>query len=673
MLINGTSGKDNLQGTGQNDTINGFAGDDVLRGLGGNDALYGGDGIDTLAGGDGNDFIEGGYGFGNRLIGGAGNDTVSGGLAPSYSYAIWQIADYTAATSAITASISVTSAVSGDASVGIDTLVNIDSIDATNFDDQIAIDAGYTGGTWGNEFWVRPRGGNDTISGSGNTAVVYADAPSAIRVDLAAGTAKDGFGGTDSVSGLFAVVGSNFDDLLFGSDAPFESFRPLGGNDTIDGRGGTDRIDYRLPPGTFAPAFAPVHVDLAQGKALNDGYGTQDTLINVEDVRGSEAFGDLLIGNERANLMRGVGGNDTLKGGGGDDELDGGDGDDLLDGGIGSNFLIGGPGKDTLTGGTRGNPYEDSNFADYRNASGPVTATLAADARVTGDASVGTDRLLKIDNLVGTAYSDRIIITPSWHGSQYDGGTWFDVIGGAGADTISGNGNTRIGFWSSPAAVRIDFAQGLAWDGFGTVDKIAGVNQVQASDHNDTLYGSNAPYESFRGRAGNDFIDGRGGTDRSDYLNSPRGVNVDLESGTAQDGYGTVDTLVRIENVRGSRYDDVIKGDKGANVLDGGAGNDRLTGGQGIDRFVFAGADGIPDIDTIVDYAQGHWAGKGTPKLKGKADSIDVPDDLISGIKNQLVEGTWQLILPGDGDIIRLPGVKDFDKDGSILDHILIV
>jgi serralysin len=372
--------------------------------------------------------------------------------------------------------------------------------------------------------------------------------------------------------------------------------------------------------------------------------------------------------------MRGVGGNDTLKGRGGNDELDGGEGDDLLDGGIGSNFLIGGPGKDTLSGGTRGNPYEDSNFADYRSASGPVTATLAADARVTGDASVGTDRLLQIDNLVGTAYSDKIIVTSSWHGSQFQGGTWFDIIGGAGADTISGNGNTRIGFWSSPAAVRVDFAQGFASDGFGTVDRIAGVNQVQASDHNDTLYGSNAPYESFRGRAGNDFIDGRGGTDRGDYLNSPSGVNVNLEAGTALDGYGTIDTLVRIEDVRGSRYDDVIKGDKGANVLDGGAGSDRLTGGLGIDRMSGGLGGDVFRFETATDSGNS-WETRDTiiDFVKGQ-DKIDLStidaSAVLAGNNAFLFRGTGSWFGSNPAGELRY---MQFDRAGTANDYTVIL
>lgn len=51
---------------------------------------------------------------------------------------------------------------------------------------------------------------------------------------------------TDTITGgVTQIMSSNFDDTLRGSDVTFESYRPCGGNDFIDGRGGRDRIDYR--------------------------------------------------------------------------------------------------------------------------------------------------------------------------------------------------------------------------------------------------------------------------------------------------------------------------------------------------------------------------------------------------------------------------------------------
>ncbi len=60
------------------------------------------------------------------------------------------------------------------------------------------------------------------------------------------------------------------------------------------------------------------------------------------------------------------------------------------------------------------------------------------------------------------------------------------------------------------------------------------------------------------------------------------------------------DSLSNIENIIGSKYDDVIIGNSDVNTIKGGFGNDTLTGGSGSDRFVLASKEGI---DTITDFA----------------------------------------------------------------------
>ncbi|MGF1677480.1 MAG: GDSL-type esterase/lipase family protein [Rivularia sp. (in: cyanobacteria)] len=62
------------------------------------------------------------------------------------------------------------------------------------------------------------------------------------------------------------------------------------------------------------------------------------------------------------------------------------------------------------------------------------------------------------------------------------------------------------------------------------------------------------------------------------------------------------DSLSNIENIIGSRYDDVIIGNDGANTIKGGFGNDTLTGGGSSDNFVLASREGV---DTITDFVVG--------------------------------------------------------------------
>lgn len=60
------------------------------------------------------------------------------------------------------------------------------------------------------------------------------------------------------------------------------------------------------------------------------------------------------------------------------------------------------------------------------------------------------------------------------------------------------------------------------------------------------------------------------------------------------------DTLISIENLIGSNYNDVLIGNGGANVLEGGNGSDRLTGGGGSDTFVYNSSS--HGGDTITDF-----------------------------------------------------------------------
>ena len=50
-------------------------------------------------------------------------------------------------------------------------------------------------------------------------------------------------------------------------------------------------------------------------------------------------------------------------------------------------------------------------------------------------------------------------------------------------------------------------------------------------------------------------------------------------------------TITNIENIVGSKYDDVLTGDDQNNVIEGGRGRDDLDGGDGIDTLSYANSD----------------------------------------------------------------------------------
>jgi Ca2+-binding RTX toxin-like protein len=126
------------------------------------------------------------------------------------------------------------------------------------------------------------------------------------------------------------------------------------------------------------------------------------------------------------------------------------------------------------------------------------------------------------------------------------------------------------------------------------------------SGADDTLLGG-AGADTMDGGGGNDVLNGGAGADQligglgtntATYIDSPAGVTVLLDIGTASGGDAQGDTLSGIQNVTGSTLDDLLKGDLGDNVLDGNSGNDTLNGGFGADQLI--GGSGI-DTATYID------------------------------------------------------------------------
>ena len=145
----------------------------------------------------------------------------------------------------------------GDAAIGTDTLRSVEGVRGTNFvDNYNASNFGGAGfldafvnnvGNFGtfNEF--EGVGGNDNVTGNGNTRIAFYSASEGVTVDLTAGNshgtvAGDTAGvGTDSFTGVNAVRGSGFADLISGS-AGNDTLDGQGGNDTIQGKGGADTL-----------------------------------------------------------------------------------------------------------------------------------------------------------------------------------------------------------------------------------------------------------------------------------------------------------------------------------------------------------------------------------------------------------------------------------------------
>jgi Ca2+-binding RTX toxin-like protein len=437
--------------------------------------------------------------------------------------------------------------------------------------------------------------GNDTLDGgviadrftyADLNVASYATSSAGVRLNLATAVVQDGLRGTDTIINVNVVVGSAFADVLAGTGTPelFEQFEGGPGNDTIDG-GALDAVGQRnANRASYVTAGSAVVVDLAAGTA--SGGAGNDTLVRINQVTGSD-FGDWLGGSNSplTEQFEGRGGNDTLAGGGGID------------------------------------------IARYDSSNAAVTVNLATGTA--SDGLGGTDTLLAIEGVRGSSFADTLV--------GGDPASALEVFAGnAGDDTIDGGaGDDRVDYDSSTAGVVVTLgggAPGSASDGLGGTDTLLNIEAVRGSGFNDLLTGSDAAFESFEGREGNDTMAGLGGIDRVDYAEELAAVSVDLGAGTATDGNGDTDTLSGIENVRGSAFDDSLVGSDSAatEVFEGREGNDTLNGRGGMDLAVYEGSRAAVSVDLAAGVAADGFGGTDTLlAVEGARGSAF--DDILTG------------------------------------------
>jgi len=118
-----------------------------------------------------------------------------------------------------------------------------------------------------------------------------------------------------------------------------------------------------------------------------------------------------------------------------------------------------------------------------------------------------------------------------------------------------------------------------------------GNDSIKGMGGNDTLRGEGGS-DKLVGGEGDDILDGgsTGSTgNTADFSDSLSPVSASLVSGTAT-GVGS-DTLVAIENLTGSKYNDTFTGSDANNQISGGAGDDTLSGLKGVDKLFGAGGN----------------------------------------------------------------------------------
>ena len=343
--------------------------------LGGNDVVIGTDNSrfltaetfqETFYTGAGNDIVFGGGGA-DVYIDGPGSDLYIGGRTSQNIDFIYDAIDYSGSPYAINVLLtggigSFGSHVTFDGSSDVDTLVNFETLRGSTQADEFTVTASFVNKEGTGRNWINGGAGNDVIHGNGET-VLYFFGPGpnrvadSVYVNLGLGVAHSLNGapeddlaniGIDTFTGVNAVSGSRFDDVLIGSDsARAETFDGGKGNDYIDGGGGAhDRYQIETPPfGITVDISSPVGFM----RLVSDEGVETDTLVNIEEISATEFDDDITLSNVD-NVAIGENGNDVIRGLAGNDTLIGDQGHGFIGTTPGDDTLIGGLGKDTMTG-----------------------------------------------------------------------------------------------------------------------------------------------------------------------------------------------------------------------------------------------------------------------------------------------------------------------------------
>ncbi|MDF0585064.1 calcium-binding protein, partial [Bradyrhizobium yuanmingense] len=728
--IAGDAGNNLIVGGAGNDLIDARSGDDVVSGGSGDDALTGGMGKDKLDGGIGADILNGGL-DNDILIGGAGNDVATGGTgADIFVVGVGDgsdtVTDFIAGSGAdhdmvrfdrtmfadFASVIAAASQVGSDVVISLGngdslTLQNVDlaALTADNFEFRrlgneaptgitvtggtvqenavggtvvatlAAVDAGDAGahsfsivGTddlfeiVGNQIRVKNGAVLDFETQPQHTLTVKAVDDDGMSV-----TSTIAIGITDAVE---TVAGTSGKDVLAGG-AGSDILIGGAGNDRLNGGSGSD--EYRYGPGDGSDRIVDNGGSTDTDRlVLGSGIDPDTTTVGRSSLDNSDivlqlANGDTIVLQDQLSASAGAGVEQIVFAGGAvwsrsdllarlDNHLFiGGAGNQIAAGSGTSDVFVAGSGAETLVG------YGGNDTYRVRASAGNVIISEYAED--------GTDRL----ELVGLNAGDVTLIR-------------------RGADLIVKNkatGHTTTitnEFSYAPTGVeQVAFADGTVWD----KTQVASHAVLPTAAGNYTVVGTSED-DTFQPLAGNDLIQGGGGSDTVIYAlgdgsdtindgdNSASQVDVlklvDLRPGdvifsrqgsdlsiaipgsgdvitvqgqfTSTSDYwgleqiqfsdGTVwdrSAIAAAAWIRGTNAAETLNGFATGDTLDGGAGADALVGGDGGDTYIYRAGSGNDVIQEI-----GADSGTDVVKLVG-LNASDVSfgqggDDLFIQIKS---------------------------------------
>lgn len=289
------------------------------------------------------------------------------------------------------------------------------------------------------------------------------------------------------------------DDSGFGEDAELIYNATVSGSVFI-GISGEGNIAYNGLDGTGTTAAVAT--------------GGFEVIIHLNPTQIGSAASNLISGDDSANYIVSLGGNDTANGNDGNDTLAGGDDQDSLAGGNGRDVLYGEHGNDSLFGGKGSDVLSGGLGAD--SLDGDAQSDLLEGGAGNDTLSGGTGNAA--DTLRGDAGNDLL-----------DGTGGNDALfGGADADTLTGgSGNDTLSGGDGVDSL-------LAATGNDALDGGAGADVLSGGSDNDTLDGGadddlvsgNNGIDRLSGGLGTDTLEGGGADDVFVFANLASGVDL---------------------------------------------------------------------------------------------------------------------------------------------------
>ena len=459
-----------------------------------------------------------------------------------------------------------------------------------------------------------------------------------------------------------------------------------------------------------------------------------NTAVSTDDDFSTGAGDDTVnSGGGNDHVVTGSG-NDTIISGAGNDTVDAGSGNDTIDAGSGSDIVDAGDGDDTITllaqtYGETDTVTGGSGFDTLSvNASGfnggnftwaGLTASGASVGAVTVSSSLGEvqtflgsavkyslvnygykaltfDNIEKL-NLTTDSYDDLLIVIGA--NGSYDGKGGTDALY---ADWSTTTSDITV---NNLASSTVQAFNGLSIANIERLLLLTGSGNDNISNtavSTDDDFSTGAGDDLIEGGRGNDIVNGGDGFDTASYASASGAVVVSLTTGTSSGADGA-DTLVNIEAVSGSRFDDrltgnaldntlignggndqliglagndLLRGGLGTDTLDGGDGNDQLFGDQGNDSLTGGAGNDLLDGGTGVDTMDG-GAGNDNYVVDNAGDAITELasggiDSVVSSVSYTLSLNVENLTLNGTAAIRGTGNAGNNSLIGNALRNTLI-